>query len=241
MNRIGRGLSLLVPLAVAACLACPAHADLIIYGTQSDATPLSGHSLNDVQLSVGLSVSHGIATMTFTNVSAAAETAVISEIVVDTYDNDNTNTGLATLWDPLVLTHTKGVSFSWGWSNGLPGYGPQTRDATPLVELKADPSPVKNGLSVGESLQVQFGTSLADGSTIFDYLNSFGGGTDTGAFSLGFHAISASAVNGGSLSGTTFWSDSRPPDPTPEPAGLALLALGSLAVVRRRARRTARA
>jgi hypothetical protein len=235
MNRIGIGSSLFVPLAVAACLACPAPADLIIYGTQSDASSLPGRSLNDVRLSVDLSVSQGLATMTFTNVSAAAETAVISEIVVDTYDNDNVTTGLATLWNPQILMHTSGVSFSWGWSNGLPGYGPQTQDPTPLVELTADLSPVDNGIGPGGSLQVRFGTILPDGSTIFDYLNSFGGGTDTGAFSIGFHAISAAAVDGGSLSGTVFWTDSLPP-PVPEPASLGLLALGSLAILRRRAR-----
>jgi MYXO-CTERM domain-containing protein len=236
MNRIGISLSLFLPLAVAACLAAPAHADLIIYGTQSDASLLPGRSLNDIRLRVDLSVWGGVATFTFTNVSAAGESAVISEIVIDTYDNDNVTTGLAALWDPQVLTHTGNVSFSSGWSNGLPGYGPRTHDATPLVELTADPSPVNKGIGPGESLQVRFGTSLAAGSTIFDYLNSFGGGTDTGAFSIGFHAISSTAVNGGSLSGTVFWSDSQPPDPTPEPASLGLLALGGLVVLRRRGR-----
>lgn len=238
MSRTRIGLSLLLPVAIAACLPGPARSEIIIYGTQSDDPLTPGRSLNDIRLSVELTVSQGVATMTFTNVSVGPETAVIKDIVIDTFDNDNVFTGLAMLWDPVVLTHTSNVAYGWGWSNGLSGYGPQTRDVTPLVELTADPLPVKKDLSPGESLQVQFGTSLQDGSSITDYLNAFGGGTDTGSFALGFHAISAAAVGGGSLSGTVFWSDSPlPPGPIPEPASLALLAMGSLVVTRRAARR----
>ena len=76
-------------------------------------------------------------------------------------------------------------------------------------------------------MQVRFNTLLVNGSTIQDYFNAFGGGNDTAAYSIGFHAISAQAVDGDSLSGVA----------VPEPATLAMLAFGGLAILGRRAKR----
>jgi len=208
-----------------AFIAGPAHADYIIFGTHSDDYVQDGLSLEDVRMSVDLSVANGWATMTFTNVSVTGETAVFKEIIVDGYDND---THAFILWNPVVLTHTNDVDYYVSsHPNGLPGYQTETNDAVWQVELQARSSPVKYGIGPGETLQVAFWTSLANGSTIQDYLDAFGEGDDTAAYSIGFHAISAEAVCGGSLSGVA----------VPEPATLGMLVLGGLAALGRKSKR----
>ena len=155
--------------------------------------------LADVQLSVDLTVADGLAVMTFINTSWGSETsAVFKEIVVDTCDDD---TGTAMLWDPAVLNQPPGVSYTAVDSNGLPCFQSSTSDATALLELRADPAPPKEGIGPGETLQVQFSTSLADGAGINDYLASFEAGSDTGMYTIGFHAISATVMGGESLAG----------------------------------------
>jgi len=215
--------ALLISTVLLALVAAPANADYIIFGTHADDNVQAGLSLEDVRLSVDLSVNNGLATMTFTNVSVALETAVFKEIVIDGYDDD-TNTAI--LWNAVALTDTEDVDYSVSsHPNGLPGYHTQTSDA--MIELQAKSSPVKYGIGPGEVLQVRFNTSLVNGSTILDYFNAFGGGNDTAAYSIGFHAISAQAVDGDSLSGVA----------VPEPATLAMLAFGGLAILGRRAKR----
>jgi len=210
-----------------AATAAPAGADFILYGSHSDYAPVPGADLADVRLAVNLSVAGGEATMTFTNVSAAPElTAVFKEIVVDTYDDD---TGTAILWGGTVLTDTKDVSYTIGESNGLPGFGPQTRDAFPLAELQAGSPPPRKGIGPGEVLQVRFQTLLPDGAGIYDYFAAFGGGQDTADYAIGFHAISATVVNGESLAGSMTHM--------PEPATMMLLGAGILVGVLRRTRR----
>lgn len=217
--------ALIISTALLALLAAPAHADYIIFGTQTDHPVVAGRGLDDVRLSVGMTVNNGLALLTFTNVSVATETAVFKEIVIDGYDDD---TATAILWQPDVLTETKYVDYCVSkHPNGLPGYHSETSDAVPLVELQAKSSPVKYGLGRGEVLEVRFNTSLADGSTINDYFSAFGGGDDTAAYSIGFHAISSAAVNGKSLSGVV----------VPEPTTFAMLAFGGLAVLYQRSKR----
>jgi hypothetical protein len=215
-----------VSIAVVLSLGSPLSADLLVVGGNTDHSIVPGMSLDDVRMEVELLASGGIATMTFSNVSVGGETgAVFKEIVLDTYDDD---TSTAFLWNPVILTDTADVGYTVGTSNGLPGYHAQTTDPFPLFEFQAKPSPVKKGIGVGEQLQVQFNTNLADGSNIDDFLAAFGGGSDTAAFVAGFHAISADVVNGESLTGST---------DIPEPGTLALLAVGgSLSLVRRRRR-----
>ena len=213
-------------IVLTAALAAPlAHAEIIIYGSQTDHPLVPGLDLTGVRMSVDLSVTNSLATFRFANVSVGEETAVFKEIVLDTHDDDDAT---AFLWNGTVLTQTQDVAYTIGLSNGLPGYHSQTSDAFPLVELDARPSPVKKGIGPGEVLEVRFETSLADGSDIYDYLAAFGGGQDTQEFSIGFHAISASVVNGQSLSGAA----------VPEPATAMLLASGGLALLRRRRRQT---
>jgi hypothetical protein len=217
--------ALIIATVLLALLAGTAHADYIIFGTHADDDIQAGRSLADVRMSVDLSVANGLATMTFTNVSLASETAVFKEIVIDGLDDD---TGTAILWDPVVLTDTDAVSYSVSsHPNGLPGYQNETGDAVPLIELQAKSSPVRYGIGVGEVLQVRFNTSLPDESTIQDYLNAFGGGNDVGHYSIGFHAISAEVVDGGSLSGVAL----------PEPATLGMLAFGGLVILGRKYKR----
>lgn len=222
--------ALLITTVSLALLAGSAHADYIVLGTHADDNIQPGRSLEDVRMSVDLSVADGMATMTFTNVSVPSETAVFKEIVIDGYDDD---TDTAILWNPEVLTETNEVDYSASKnSNGLPGYQTQTSDPMPLIELQAKSSPVKYGLGVGEVLQVRFNTSLANGATILHYFDALDDGDDTAAYSIGFHAISAQVVNGGSLSGTVPGNNE-----VPEPATLGMLALGGLAVLGRKAKR----
>jgi hypothetical protein len=204
------------------CLAAlPSPASITIYATHSDYAPSSG-SLSDICMTVDLSVAGGIATMTFINTSVAPETtAVFKEIVVDLYDDD-VPVGGDILWGAIILTNTSEISFTGGDSNGLPGYGPFTSDMPDLYELQADSPPTSKGLNIGESLVVQFNTILPDGlDRIHDYLAAFGGGSDTANYAIGFHAISASIIDGQSLSGMY----------VPEPATMLVVGLGALLVV----------
>jgi len=213
-------------LIVATCLIAPSAQGAIIVPTVGDipgGDPLGG--LVELQMSVELTVADGVAMMTFTNTSAGqAAKSVINEIVLDTWDDD---TGMAILTDPVLPEATKDVAFKLASSNGLPGYQAETTDGVPLIELRtATPKPVK-GLSVGESLTVTFGTSLADGSDIGDFLAAFGGGEDTAAWSIGFHALRAGGTASSPSSGIV----------VPEPATLATLAGGVLLALLRRKRR----
>jgi len=216
-----------VLLAAAAMAAAPSRlsaAVIVVYGGHADDELLPGASLTDVRMTVALSVSAGLGIMTFTNTSVAPETtAVFKEIVVDMYDADRGPAG-AVLWDPLVLTNTSEVAFTAGASNGLPGYHDVTSETPPLLELQAKKPPPRKGLGPGEMLQVQFDTSLPDGSDIMDYLDFFDGGEDGRLYTVGFHAISATVVEGGSLSGIY----------TPEPGTLVLILLGAVGGLLRR-------
>jgi len=209
----------LLAFVFAAVLSLPAHADFIVYGTSSNDALAPGASLEDVRLTVELSVTDGLATMTLTNTSISP--AVFKEIVIDTYDDD---TGTAILFDPTVLTDTAEVGYDLGPSNGLPGYKAVTRDAYPLLELRAKAPPPRKGLGMGETLLVQFQTPLPNGSDMNDYLAGFGGGQDTAHYAIGFQATGAEAVNGGSLCGMY----------VPEPAAAVVLVLGALAALKRR-------
>jgi len=219
-----RSRSVLVALCVLAFLAAPrAGADIIVYGTHTDHAVVPGASLEDVRLLVGLSADGGVATVSFTNVSVgSAVSGVLEEIVLDTHDGD---TNQAVLWDPQIVTDETGIGFTFGESNGLPGYQAQTVEAFPLVEFQAKPPPVFKGLGLGETLVVQFATALADAADTDDYLAFFGGGADTAEWAVGFHAISVGTVDGESLSGIYM----------PEPSVLVLVAIGGcLGVLRRR-------
>lgn len=215
--------ALITSVVLLALSVASANASYIVLGTHADHPIEPGLSLEDVRLAVEMQVDEHHALITFTNVSVGDEEAVIKEIVIDSADDD---TGDRILWDPQVLTCNSNVKFSVSkHPNGLPGYHNETADST--IEFQAKSSPVKYGLSGGESLQVRFDTSLDDGDGIYDYFESFGEGSDTGHFSIGFHAISATVVDGQSLSGVA----------VPEPASMTILALGGLAMLTRRRQR----
>ena len=205
-------------------LACGvSQASVIVYGTYSDHPVADGSELSDVRMSVDMTVSGGLATMTFTNVSVYPElTASFKTIAVDWYDED---TSQRVLWNPVVLNSVGGVSYDSITIASLPAI--PSEDTMMLIGLSADPPPTKKGLAPGKMLQVRFNTSLADGSTIEDYLAFFDGGNDTAVNSLGFHAISATTVSGQSMVGTYI----------PEPTAMAMLmAGGGLLALRRRKR-----
>jgi hypothetical protein len=230
----------LLLLSTVICLApLTSGATLVIVGSHCDHTIVG--DITDVRMAVDVSVAGGIATFTFTNASIAPETsAVIDEIVLDLYDDD-VAVGGDVLWNPVILTNTADISFTFGDSNGLPGYMPFTNDTPPLLEFGADPPPSVKGLDMGpmgmgESLVVQFNTVLPDGADrIADYLAFFDGGSDTAAYSIGFHAVSTS---------TALDEDGSPASLTgiyvPEPATVLVAGFGVLLVMLRRLRRTAR-
>jgi hypothetical protein len=161
--------------------------------------------------------------MTFTNVSEAPETsAVFKTIFVDLADDD---TGEAVLWDAVIRGDLSDGSYTVGSYNVLPGYNPLISDGESMMELNADNPAPHNGIKPGgEKLVVEFQTSLPDGAGTADYLSFFGGGEDTAAYTLGFHAISTDTMNGGSLTGAN----------VPEPTVLAMIAAGAGLLLRRR-------
>lgn len=210
-------------------IATPSEGSILVYGSHSDYTPIPGASLGDVRLQVDMSVTGGLATFSFTNASIYPEqTAVFKTIVLDNKEND-TNTNI--LWNGVVLTNTSNVSYGISPYNVLPGFNPLITDGAWMVEFNARPPAPKKGIGLGETLQVQFNTVLPDGSDIEDYLKFFDGGSDTAAYSVGFQAISASIINGQSLSGA------YAPAAIPEPATMSVLGLGGLAVLVRRKRK----
>ncbi len=208
-------------LGLVLCL--PAQASIVISANHaSDPIPV-GSNLGDIRLEVDMSVDGGIATMTFFNASVSPElSAVFKMIVVDLIDND---TDQAILWDPVIRDDLSDGSYTWGSYNTLPGFNSLITDGESMIELNTvNPAP-HEGLSPGESLVVEFSTSLADGAGIEDYLAAFGSGDDTSNYSLGFHAISTDTIeNDGSLSGAK----------VPEPASIALIGSGAIALIRRR-------
>jgi hypothetical protein len=231
----------IVLLTVALVAPLTASAGIVIVGSHCDHPIVPGGDITNVRMAVELSVSGGIATFTFTNVSIAPElTAVIDEIILDLHDND-VAVGGDVLWNPVILTSTPDISFTFGDSNGLPGYKAFTDEVPPLLELGADPPPSTKGLDVGpmgmgESLVVQFNTVLPDGpDRIADYLAFFDGGGDTAAYSIGFHAVSTTTAldDDGSLASLTGIY-------VPEPGTILMAGLGVVLVALRRLRRTAR-
>ena len=201
----------------------PAHASLIVYGSHADHAIVPGGSLSDVRMSVDLTATGGTATVTFANVSAPPElSAVLKTIYLDLTDDD---TGSGILWLPNIRHDLSDGTYSVGSYDVLPGYGTEITDGSSMIEFRAAPPPTGNGVAPGgEKLVVEFATSLADGSDIFDYLAAFNGGDDTEYCSIGFHAISADTVGGESLTGVT----------VPEPAALGLIGLGAVAMLKRR-------
>ncbi len=201
---------------------------MILYGTNTSHPLAAGSSLDDVRLEVDLSVTGGIATMTFANVSVAPEmSAVFKTIVLDLWDND---TGIDIRLNPSAdpaddITIVSG-NYSVGGYNTLPGYGPAITDGSSMIDLNSANPATKKGLAPGDSMAIQFATTLANGSDIDDYLSVFNGGNDSVAYTVGFHAISTDTVNGESLSGVY----------VPEPATLSLIGIGALGMILKRKR-----
>lgn len=213
-------------LFVSLVIACgSANASVIVSAGHCSYPLVPGGSLSDIRMDVDLVVSGGFATMTFSNLSGGQETsAVLGAIYVDTVDDDS---GAAILWNPIIVGASSGASFGIDYSDGPPGYRDSIADATQMLTLDADSPVTKKGLTLGKWLQVRFATSLASGSTIDDYLASFGGGNDTGEYALGFHAQACSTVDGNSVSGAS----------VPEPTALALIAAGGAGIIHRSRRR----
>jgi len=220
--------AVLTTLVAAAFCATPSAslASLIVTAGHADDPLESGASLDDVRLEVSLSVAGGRAAMTLGNASVSPEeSCVFKTLVVDVLDDD---TGEAVLWNPTVRDDLSDGVYTVGDYNVLPGFNPLIDDGASMIELNAaNPAPHK-GISPGESLVVEFDTSLPDGADIFDYLSFFDGGNDTQAYCLGFHGISTDTiVRQGSLSGAH----------VPEPASAALSLAGACSLLAHRRRR----
>ena len=214
---------LLAPVCLAELLA--PGPELVVFASQTNHHVVPGGSLDDVRLSIRLSVTDQVATMTFTNASVVPETsAVVKLIVLDLSDDD---TGEMVLWNGQVLPAAAEISYSLGPYNTLPGYNSAITDGSSMIEFQADPPAPSHGIAPGESFQATFQTSLPDGSDIYDYVAFFDGGEDTATYTIGFHAIDAETVGGRSVSGVL----------VPEPATMALLGAGGLALIARRRKR----
>ena len=212
--------------ALALCLLAAGeltHASLIVHGSHADHPIAPGGSLGNVRMSVDLTVSGGTATVTFANESVPPETSAVFKAIYIDLTDDDTGSGILSL--PNIRHDLSDGSYAVGSYTVLPGYGLTIGDGSSMIQFNADTPPVQYGLAPGaDKLVVEFATSLSDGSDIYDYLAAFDGGEDTANYSLGFHAVSADTVDGQSLSGTD----------VPEPAALAMLALGAVGMLLRR-------
>ncbi len=218
-------------LALSVLAASSAEASLIIIGSHTDHSIVPSGSIADVRLKVDLVVNlvggQNTATITFQNDSQLSETSVVFKtIYIDLMDDDD---GLAVLWDVNVRDDLSDATYTAGAYNVLPGYGSLIEDGSSMIEFNAaNPAP-HDGIGPAdpnEELVVEFQTSLAVGSDIFDYLAFFDGEDDTQMYAIGFHAISADVVDYESLSGVV-----------PEPASATLFLLGFSGLVWRRKRR----
>jgi len=220
-------------LALSVLAASSAEASLIIVGSHTKHSIVPGGSIADVRLKVDLEVNLvgglNIATITFENDSQLSETsAVFKTIYIDLKDDDDDGSPavLGDAWDVNVRNDLSDATYTAGAYSVLPGYGSLIEDGPSMIEFTAAGPAPHDGIGPAdpnEKLVVEFQTSLAVGSDIFDYLAYFDEGNDTQMYAIGFHAISADVVDYESLSGAV-----------PEPASATLFLLGFSGLMWRR-------